>query len=64
MILLIYKESFLNLEESNPYLPSLAISLLQEFDDISRRTCLVGCHPFEALDTRLISFLELSFQID
>ena len=34
MILLVYKESYLNLDETNKYLPSLAVSLLQEFEDV------------------------------
>jgi hypothetical protein len=34
MIFLIYKESYLNLDETNQSLPSLAVSLLQEFEDV------------------------------
>jgi hypothetical protein len=34
MIFLVYKESYLNLDETNQSLPSLAISLLQEFEDV------------------------------
>uniref|UniRef100_A0A2N9FFC5 Uncharacterized protein n=1 Tax=Fagus sylvatica TaxID=28930 RepID=A0A2N9FFC5_FAGSY len=34
MILLVYKESYLNLDETNQSLPSLAVSLLQEFEDV------------------------------
>ena len=34
MILLVYKESYLNLDETNQSLSSLAVSLLQEFDDV------------------------------
>jgi hypothetical protein len=34
MILLVYKESYLNLDETNKSLPSLAVSLLQEFKDV------------------------------
>uniref|UniRef100_A0A2N9GQ39 Reverse transcriptase n=1 Tax=Fagus sylvatica TaxID=28930 RepID=A0A2N9GQ39_FAGSY len=34
MILLVYKESYLNLDETNKSLPSLAVSLLQEFEDV------------------------------
>ena len=33
MILLVYKESYLNLEETAT-LPSLVVSLLQEFEDV------------------------------
>uniref|UniRef100_A0A2N9HAU1 Reverse transcriptase domain-containing protein n=1 Tax=Fagus sylvatica TaxID=28930 RepID=A0A2N9HAU1_FAGSY len=34
MILLVYKESYLNLDETNKSLPSLGVSLLQEFEDV------------------------------
>ena len=34
MILLVFKESYLNADETTQYLPSMAISLLQEFDDV------------------------------
>uniref|UniRef100_A0A2N9G6P5 Reverse transcriptase domain-containing protein n=1 Tax=Fagus sylvatica TaxID=28930 RepID=A0A2N9G6P5_FAGSY len=34
MIFLIYKKSYFNLDETNQSLPSLAVSLLQEFEDV------------------------------
>ena len=34
MIFLVYKESYLNLDETNQSLPSLTVSLLQEFEDV------------------------------
>jgi hypothetical protein len=34
MIFLVYKESYLNLDETNQSLPSLDVSLLQEFEDV------------------------------
>ncbi|XP_040990923.1 uncharacterized protein LOC121238148, partial [Juglans microcarpa x Juglans regia] len=34
MIFLVYKESYLTLDETNQFLPSLAVSLLQEFEDV------------------------------
>ena len=34
MILLVYKKSYLNLDETNKSLPNLAVSLLQEFKDV------------------------------
>ena len=34
MILLVFKESYLNTDETNQSLPSMAVSLLQEFDDV------------------------------
>jgi hypothetical protein len=64
MILLVYKESYLNLDETNQSLPSLAVSLLQEFEDVFQRRCLMSCHPLEALNTRLILCPKLLFQTD
>ena len=34
MTLLVFKESYLNTDETNQSLPSMAVSLLQEFDDV------------------------------
>ena len=34
IIFLVYKEFYLNLDETNQSLPSLAVSLLQEFEDV------------------------------
>ena len=34
MIFLVYKDSYLNLDETNQSLSSLAVSLLQEFEDV------------------------------
>jgi hypothetical protein len=34
MILFVYKDSYLNLDETNKSLPSLAVSLLQEFENV------------------------------
>ena len=34
MIFLVYKESYLNLDETNQSLSSLVVSLLQEFEDV------------------------------
>jgi hypothetical protein len=40
LILSVYKETFLNFEETDQPFRSLAIYLLQEFEDVR---CLVGC---------------------
>lgn len=34
MIVLMYKEIYLSTNQLNPYLPSIIVSLLQEFEDI------------------------------
>lgn len=64
MILLVYKESFLNFEECNP--PSLVQLFLyyRNLEMYSRKKCLVGCHPFDALKAKLTSYPGQSFQID
>jgi hypothetical protein len=64
MILLVYKESYLNLDETNKSLPSLAVSLLQEFEDVFPEEMPNELHPLEALNTRLILCSKLLFQTD
>jgi hypothetical protein len=54
LILLVCKESFLNLKEINQPLPSLAISSLQEFEDVILHEISSGLLPFEALNMKLI----------
>ena len=34
MLMLVYKESYINLSNTNDSLPSVVMSLLQEFDDV------------------------------
>ena len=62
MILLVFKESYLNTDETNQSLPRMAVSLLQEFDDVFQRKFLMGYRLLEALNTKLISYLELLSQ--
>jgi hypothetical protein len=64
MIFLIYKESYLNLDETNQSLPSLAVSLLQEFEDVFPEEMPNELPPIEALSTRLILCPKLLFQTD
>jgi hypothetical protein len=45
MIFLVYKESYLNLDETDQSFPSLAVSLLQEFEDVFPEKMPSGlCH--------------------
>jgi hypothetical protein len=54
MIFLVYKESYLNLDETNQSLPSLAVSLLQEFEDVF----------LEEMPNELPSIRDIEHQID
>jgi hypothetical protein len=45
MIFLVYKESYLNLHETNQSLPSLAVSLLQKFKHVFPEEMLSGLPP-------------------
>ena len=49
MILLVFKESYLNTDETNQYLPSMAVSLLQEFNDVFLKEIPIGYRALEAL---------------
>jgi hypothetical protein len=49
MIFLIYKESYLNLDETNQSLPSLAVSLLQEFEDVFPEEMLNELPPIRSI---------------
>lgn len=53
VILLVYKESFLNLEEPNPPLPNLAISLLQEFEDIFPEDMTSGLPLIQGIENQI-----------
>jgi hypothetical protein len=64
MIFLVYKESYLNLDETNQSFPSLVVSLLQEFDDVFPKEMPSGLPPIRALSIKLISYLEPLFQTD
>jgi hypothetical protein len=50
MIFLVYKESYLNLDETNQYLPSLAVSLLQEFEDVFLEEMPSGLPPIRGIE--------------
>ena len=45
MILIVYKEFYLNLDETNQSLPSLAVSLLQKFEDVFPEEMPSGLSP-------------------
>lgn len=53
MILLVYKESLLNFEESNTSLPSFATSLLQEFDDVFSEDVPSGLPPIRGIEHQI-----------
>jgi hypothetical protein len=53
IIFLVYKESYLNLDETNQSLPSLAISLLQEFEDVLLGEMLSGLPPIRGIEHQI-----------
>jgi hypothetical protein len=53
MIFLVYKESYLNLDETNQSLPSLAISLLPKFEDIFLEEMLSGLPPIRGIEHQI-----------
>ncbi|XP_062173559.1 uncharacterized protein LOC133879023 [Alnus glutinosa] len=53
MIFLVYKESYLNLDETNQSLPSLALSLLQEFDDVFPEEMPSGLPPIRGIEHQI-----------
>lgn len=53
MILLVYKESLLNFEDSNTSLPSLVKSLLQEFDDVFLEEMPSGLPPIRGIEHQI-----------
>ena len=57
MIILLYKEAFLNTNEFDPTLPSSITSLLQKYEDVFLKEAPYGLPP-------MILCLEQPFQID
>jgi hypothetical protein len=53
MIFLVYKESYLNLDETNQSLPSLAVSLLQEFEDVFPEEMPSGLPPIRGIEHQI-----------
>jgi hypothetical protein len=53
MIFLVYKESYLNLDETNQSLPSLAVSLLQEFGDVFPEEMPSGLPPIRGIEHQI-----------
>ena len=50
MIFLVYKESYLNLDETNQSLPNLTVSLLQEFEDVFPEEMLNELSPIRGIE--------------
>ena len=53
MILLVFKESYLNTDETNQSLPSMALSLLQEFDDVFPEEVPSGLPPIRGIEHQI-----------
>ena len=63
MIFMVYKESYPTNNETNQSLPSLAVSLLQEFEDVFPEEVLSELPPIRGIEHQ-ISYLGLLSQID
>jgi hypothetical protein len=53
MVFLVYKESYLNLDETNQSLPSLDVSLLQEFKDVFPEEMPSGLPPIRGIEHQI-----------
>ena len=53
MILLLFKESYLNTNETNQSLSSMAVSLLQEFDDVFTEEVPSGLPPIKGIEHQI-----------
>jgi hypothetical protein len=53
MIFLVYKESYLNLDETDQSFPSLAVSLLQEFNDVFLEEMPSGLSPIRGIEHQI-----------
>ena len=50
MILSVFKESYLNTDETNQSLPNMVVSLLQEFDDVFTEEVPSGLSPIRGIE--------------
>ncbi|KAG2411210.1 hypothetical protein I3760_Q021300 [Carya illinoinensis] len=64
MIFLVYKESYLNLDETNQPLPSLAVSLLQEFEDVFPEEMPNELPPIRGIEHQIDFVPGVLFQTD
>jgi UDP-N-acetylmuramoylalanine-D-glutamate ligase len=53
MSFIVYKESSLNLDETNQSLPSLAVSLLHESEDVFSENMLSGLSPIRGIEHQI-----------
>jgi len=61
MILLVYKEAYFNTNDLNHIVPSVAISLMQEFDDMFPDDTPNGLPPLRGIEHQIDSYPELQF---
>ena len=64
MIVLLYKEAFLNTNELDSSLPSSIVSLLQEYDDVFPEETPHGLPPIRGMNIKSILFPVQQFQTD
>ena len=53
MILLVFKELYLNIDEINQSLPSMTVSLLHEFDDVFPEEVPSGLSPIRGIEHQI-----------
>jgi hypothetical protein len=58
LIFLVYEESYLNLDETNQSIPSLTVSLFQEFEDVFLEEMSSGLSPIRGIEHQIDFVLE------
>ena len=53
MILLVYKEAYFNTNDLNSVIPSVAVSLMQEFDDVFPEDIPNGLPPLRGIEHQI-----------
>ena len=53
MILLVYKEAYFNTNDLDSVIPSVAVSLMQEFDDVFPEDILSGLPPLRGIEHQI-----------
>ena len=64
MLMLVYKESYLNLSDINESLPNIVSSLLQEFDDVFTEQIPDGLPPIRGIEHQIDFIPGASYLID
>jgi hypothetical protein len=54
MVLLMYKENYFNINDLDHVVPSVAISLLWEFEDVFSKNILNGLPPLRGIEHKIV----------